>query len=75
MNCFSMKLYMTHTHNINIYLITLLRMTQCAAWQVTVGRHQLLVPAETKRESYTHFAAWLTGHDGMVKPGDFVFRH
>eukprot|EP00435_Cladocopium_sp_Y103_P052912 s1807_g16.t1 len=25
--------------------------------EVTVGRHQLLVPAETQRESYTHFAA------------------
>ena len=24
--------------------------------QVPVGRHQLLVPAETRREAYTHFA-------------------
>ena len=26
--------------------------------QVPVGRHQLLVPPETRREAYTHFATW-----------------
>ena len=34
----------------------------CGLWQVAVGQSQLLVPPDTLRLSYTHFAAWLQAH-------------